>query len=181
MSDTFFSEDFVDPDAAPKHKTETGLPSVYDNMRADLTKPIDLPKDVTIPVKGRAGFAVKFDVDIPLEKLHRWQKASRKKPNDPTSELNTLFFHQTVIQETCLALVYKGEDVFNKQDERVTFKDDGFQDQFGAMDARAAIKSFYARDPYILSVSADILVAAGYAQDDTSGFRDGDDPEDPLD
>jgi len=170
-----------DPDAAPKHKTESGLPSIYAAFRAELQKPADLPKDIVLRVPGRESLAVRYSVDLPLDKLHRWQKAARKKKNDPTSQIDTMHFNLTVLQEQCISLVFNGEDVTDKEDEPLTFKNEAFQEQLGALDARGAIKEFYVRDPYVLRASADILTAAGYSQDDANGFAEGEDEDDPLD
>lgn len=176
----FYDESAPDPDAAPKHKTESGLPSLYAKLREELSKPADIPTDVTLKMPGRPDLSVKFSTDLSLDKLNRYRKAARKNKKNPNSEVDSLTLQTIILQEMCICLVYKGEDVYTPDEELYGFKTRAFLDDMNSLDYLGAIQKFYERDAFILRHGAEIVTAAGFAGEFENDDDEGDD-EDPLD
>lgn len=162
-------ETFEKPSAVAKKEK---LPTVYDRMRAELAKPAVVEKTKVIKVgPTRPGFAIKFSTDLPLEKLDTWRIRARKVRGKEAIDVR--HYNSLVIGSQCVGIIYEGEEVFDDNNEPLTFHSESFIESVGAFEFAGAIKSFFVRDADIIKIGAEVLEACGYTDDE--------DDEDPLD
>jgi hypothetical protein len=156
----------------PKPTTRSGLPSVYDQLRKELSRPTDVPKHVILKVPARPNISVKYKTDVALEQLDRWRVAARK--NKKRDTLDVREFNSLILVSQCVGILFDGEEVEDENGDAITFRTQEFIESLGALEAKGAIKALYDRDADILRAGAEILKAAGYDDEE-------DDEEDPLD
>lgn len=165
----------VEPVQAPT--TKSGLVSVYDQLRSELSKPATTSKSLTLKIPARPGIEVKFDTNLPLEKLDRWRTAAARK--NRKGEIDVLYFNRIILVSQCVGIIFNGEEVRNEQGEALTFRSQDFIESLNALDHYGAVQALYDRDADILRAGSEVLEAAGYGDEDEDA-EPGSDEADPL-
>lgn len=159
----------LDDEIPTSAKSKSGLGTIYDQFRAELSKPSNVQKEVILKVPSRDGIKVKFSTDLSLEQLTRWR--TRAKKNKKNEDIDLVLFNEMLIVSQCKGIIFNDEEVFDEDDDPITFNTRGFQDSLNALDIYGAVKSLYDRDADILRTGDEILEAAGYGDAD---LEDGD-------
>ena len=168
-------EEDVFEDQPIKPTTRTGLQSVYDQFRAELSKPVDSAPTFVYKTKSRP-IGVRFSTDLPLEKLERWRKVAAKRSKNDADVLQLAYL---VIAGQAQCFVMNGEDVTDNNGEAPVFRSKDVQESLGVLDYQGAIHKFYgSSDPEVLRASGEILEKCGWGDDEDF---DEEDDEDPLD
>jgi len=165
-------DDGVDVDIAPA-PSKKNFSTVYDQFRSELGKPVTVEKEIVKPVPARKAIKVKFSTEIDLDQINRWRTKSKK--SRKSDEIDLVLFNEMVIASQCRGFIIDGKDVYDENEDTVTFSTQGFMDSLNALTVYGAIKELYVRDSDILRVGDEILEAAGY------GESDFEDETDPLD
>ena len=154
----------LDDEITSNTKSKSGLGTVYDQFRAELSKPSNVQKEVILKVPSRDNIKVKFSTDLSLEQLTRWRtKARRNKKNE---DIDLVLFNEMLIVSQCRGIVFNDQEVFDENEDPITFNTRGFQESLNALDLYGAVKSLYDRDADILRTGDEILEAAGYGDAD---------------
>jgi hypothetical protein len=164
---------FADDEVKPT--TRSGLPSVYDALRADLEKPVDLKKDFVYKVRGR-DIQLRISADLPLKKLNRWRLNAT---NRKTGMIDAVEFNTALIAGQTKVFVVDGKDVYEDNDA-INFLHKDVIDSLNALDWRGAVGTFFGRDSEIIRCGNEILVECGYGEDEDFITDEEDENTDPL-
>jgi hypothetical protein len=158
--------------------TKSGLTSVYDQFRAELSKPVDVEPTFVFKAKGRP-LGVRFSTDLPIEKLNKWRKIATKRSSGNIADGYELSLLLIAGQAQCFVTA-DGKDVTDDNGEWVNFRHQDVIESLGAIDYRAAILKFLGRDGEVIRAGGEILDKCGYGdeeEEDSDEFGD----NDPLD
>lgn len=158
---------------APKPTTRSGLSSVYDQVRAELSKPVNVAETYTLKVRGR-DLSLRVKSDLPLEQLEKWRKASAKRRG--SDQADTIQLSTYVIAGQTKCLIVDGVDATDDHGDFLSFRHKDVQEALGALDYAGAVKNFCGTDAEILRLSGEILEKCGYGEYDEDDLEDGEDP-----
>jgi hypothetical protein len=134
------------------------VPSVLAGLLDELTEAVDA-EAVTFAVEARAGWDVRYGIEVPYEQYAQWQTAAAD-PSMPGG-LNELQLLCTALAACCQAIRVKDEDV-TEGGVPVTFNTPGLQRRLGVTRPVDAVRKFYRFDGHVIATGRALLVAAGY-------------------
>lgn len=170
-----YGVDDILADDEVKPTTKSGLPSVYDTLRVELEKPIDLKKDFIYTVKGR-DIKLRISADLPIKKMNRWRVAAT---NRKTGFVDQVHFSTLLIAGQTNVFIVNGEDVYDGN-EPLNFRNKDVIESLNALDYQGAISIFFGRDAEIIRCGNEILEEAGYGDEEDFAVDDEDENTDPL-
>lgn len=170
---TFVAPSLVDLDDETKPNSRSGMKTIYDSLRDELSTPPTFVDHEIIKVPGKPKIALKVSTRLSLKRLEvlRSIATDKKTKKFDLSEFNASLI---VAQTTCLQ--FNGRDAV-VDDELVDFKHPGIHESLGALDDRGAVRALIPRDADLLDIGQQILDACGYGEKD----EDDEDAGDPLD
>lgn len=143
-------------------RVHANVGSPLDELREEAAREIG-HETVTLAVKERPGWSVRYRADVEVTTLNKWRKASsdRTMP-DGVDELKLACI---ILANHCDCLVKNGEDLRDEDDNPVTFGSTPFMESFGVGRAIDAVKAWYASDGHIMSASQEVMIASGYGDE----------------
>jgi hypothetical protein len=151
--------------------TRSGMKSVYDQLREDLSAPPVFTEYEVIKVPGKPRIALKISTRLSLKRLEVLRKLAVDKK---TKQFDMAEFNASLVVAQTECLQFDGKDSV-VDGELVNFKHPGIHESLGALDDRGAVRALIPRDADILDIGQKILVACGY------GDGEDEDDVDPLD
>jgi hypothetical protein len=153
--------------------TPSGMSSIYDALREELSTPPVFEEYETIPVPGKPRLALKVSTKMSLKRLEILRKRAVDKKSK-SFDLARFSADLIVAQTACVQL--DGEDGTTKDGDLLDFKHPELHEMVGAMEDRGAVVALIPRDADLVSIGQDILSACGYGETDEE-----DEDNDPLD
>lgn len=162
--------DDLDPDL-----DGSGAPEQADPLLAaleELAVEVKLP-EVLIPNRMRPGYAVRYSIEIDLERLEAWRKRARGK-RGKTDDLRLALI---ALANLCLGIERNGEALYDAEGEPLTFASSELRQLYGAARAGDCVRKFYGNDPYLAATLDALLAEAGVGEevgvaDPTGGSSD---------
>lgn len=124
---------------------------------------------LVLPVPERPGVSVRFDANVDSRKFLLWQKKGKEKQAGDVH--NPLKSAIAAISDQTEAILVNGNVVLDDNDNPVTFRSVELRrllpDVKEFADDATVIRKFYGVDAHIITVSNQIVDAAGYGQEIT--------------
>lgn len=152
--------------------TRSGMKSVYDQLREDLSTPPVFTEYASIKIPGKPAVALKVSTKLSLKRLEIIRNMATDKKAKP-ARFDMAEFNAGLIVAQTECLQFNGQDA-EKDGTYVDFKHPDIHQSLNAMDDRGAVRALIPRDSDLLDIGQQILDACGYGDDE-------DEESDPLD
>lgn len=154
----------VDADAGSGARSSSGPRplTLRDELAAEIAREVSGEK-LTLKVKARPGWAVRYRCDVEVGQLNRWRKsASDRSMPDGLDELK---LGATILANQAECLVKDGEDLLDDQGDLVTFTHPMMQELTGLTRPVDIVKRWYANDGHLVMASQEVLRESGYGEE----------------
>lgn len=150
------------PPAAKTPQVKASPGSPLEALRQEAQRQVG-GETVTLAVKERPGWSVRYRADVETTQLSQWRKrcADRTMPDG----LDEFRLACLILANQCDCLVLNGEDVVDDQDGPVTFASPTMHEAFGVSRAVDMVKAWYGVDDHVMVASQEVMLASGYGDE----------------